>query len=150
MEAAHGAIAQLFTVGMGDFALGIPASTAVDARLAPAMTVYPKSAIARGTFPFQPLGALEFGLYLIGGLTIGAMSFSVLRGVVPVASGHVRVDLMVTVLVGGVVFNGIVSGVLSGVFERYQGRIAWLLPFGAVVLWQARYRHRSVPTLPVQ
>ncbi len=49
LEAGQGAFIQLFTVGMGDFALDIPASTVVDARLAPAMAVYPDSAIAHRT-----------------------------------------------------------------------------------------------------
>lgn len=60
-------------------------------------------------------------------------------------------------LMFGVLVNALVSGVLSGVFERYQGRVAWLLPVAAIGLWcvllgqpnEARARTRA-DRLPAQ
>lgn len=154
VEAVRGAVVQLFTVGMSDFAIGIPASTRIDARMAPAMTVYPASAIARRTFPVRPLGLLSLGLYLTGAIAIAATVRRTMRSVAPTSSspplgqaGVARPVVLIGVLVTGVVVNAVVSGVLSGVFERYQGRIAWLLPFGAVVLWQSQRRAATARAL---
>ncbi len=146
VEAGHGAFVQLFTVGMDDFALGIPASTVVDARLAPAMAVYPDSAIAHRTFPLEQLGVLAVTLYLLGAAAICAV-VAMRRELIPARDGRPRMMILLAVLVGGAVTNAVISGVLSGVFERYQGRIAWLLPFGAVVIWQAQRPRVNAPTL---
>ncbi len=154
VEAVRGAVVQLFTVGISDFAIGIPASTRIDARMAPAMTVYPASAIARRTFPLRPLGLLSLGLYLSAALGIAATLQASRRTAAPASSSPAparadgtRPAILLGVLVAGVVFNAVVSGVLSGVFERYQGRIAWLLPFAAVVLWQSQRRAASAAAL---
>lgn len=149
-EAVRGSITQLFTVGMGDFALGIPRSTVIDGRLAPAMATYPDSAIARRTFPLYPLGLLALGLYLGGAAAVLAALIAGrrdLRSLVP--NGRPRLAILLAVIVAGVVTNAIVSGILSGVFERYQGRIAWLMPFGAVVVWQAQRRRLGAAKLAV-
>lgn len=147
-EAVRGSIAQLFTVGMGDFALGIPRSTVIDARLAPAMATYPGSAIARRSFPLHTLGLLSLGLYLGGAAAILAALVVARRGLQsPVPNGRPRIAILLAVIVAGAFTNAVVSGVLSGVFERYQGRIAWLLPFGAVVVWQAQRRRQGAAEL---
>ena len=148
VEAVHGAAVQLFTVGVGDFALGIPAKTVIDTRLAPALATYPATAIARRTFPLYPLGIVAFVLYIGSIVVIFAALLPALRSVPMTArSGRPRIAVLLGVIIAGAVANAFVSGMLSGVFERYQGRVAWLLPFGAVVLWQAQRYRRSTAML---
>lgn len=148
VEAMRGGIVQLFTVGMDDFALGIPATTVIDARLAPAMAVYPDSAIAHRTFPLDRLRTLAVVLYLTGAAAIIAVLITARERLPhPDRNDRQRIKLLLAVLVGGAVTNAMVSGMLSGVFERYQGRIAWLLPFGAVILWQAQRRREDAAAL---
>lgn len=148
VEAVHGAAAQLFTVGVADFGLGIPARTVIDARLAPALATYPATAIARRTFPLYPLGVLVFALYIGSIVAILGALLPVTHGApVKVPNGRPRIAILLGVIIAGAVANAFVSGMLSGVFERYQGRIAWLLPFGAVVLWQAQRRRTGTATL---
>lgn len=150
-EAVRGSITQLFTVGMGDFALGIPASTTIDARLAPAMAAYPDSAVARRTFPWHPLGLLALSLYLGGAAAIVAALLASRRDLpLPALERRPRIMIFLAVIVAGAITNAVVSGVLSGVFERYQGRIAWLLPFGAVVVWQTQRRRRLTAKLALR
>ena len=43
----------------------------------------------------------------------------------------------------GVILNAAVCGILSGPFPRYQSRIVWLIPAGAVLLL-TRLRRRPV------
>jgi hypothetical protein len=50
----------------------------------------------------------------------------------------------VLVLLAGIVANAVISGAISGVFDRYQGRVAWLALFGFLVL-AARERRRRLP-----
>jgi hypothetical protein len=53
-------------------------------------------------------------------------------------------------IVTGVIFNAAISGVLAGVFDRYQGRVAWLMPLAAmagVAAWrEAAGRRDAAPT----
>lgn len=46
-----------------------------------------------------------------------------------------RLGLILCLLVG-VSGNALATGALSGAYDRYQARIAWLLPLGAVLLWR--------------
>jgi hypothetical protein len=60
-----------------------------------------------------------------------------------VASGDDRRLLAVLVMfAAGVVLNAAVCGILSGPFPRYQSRIVWLVPAGAL-LAVARLRQRT-------
>lgn len=46
----------------------------------------------------------------------------------------------------GVLVNGVVCGAISGVFDRYQGRVAWLLPFILLAWLVARRREVQITT----
>ena len=40
----------------------------------------------------------------------------------------------VLLLLTGIAANAVVSGAIAGVFDRYQGRVAWLASLGFAVL----------------
>jgi hypothetical protein len=49
-------------------------------------------------------------------------------------------------LVVAVLANALAAGALSGVHDRYQARIAWLLPLGAWLAWRASgFRRGRLP-----
>ncbi len=68
------------------------------------------------------------------------------------AIGWVRGDPLLRgvllALVVAVLGNALAAGALSGVHDRYQARIAWLLPLGAWLAWQARSRAGSAMRWP--
>ncbi len=49
-----------------------------------------------------------------------------------------RFRLAIWIVVGGIVANAGITGVLSAVADRYQGRVIWILPVLALSLWLAR------------
>ena len=51
----------------------------------------------------------------------------------------------ITMLLAGLVVNAAVNGIIAGVYDRYQGRIAWLAIFLAVYLWLALVAHARSP-----
>jgi hypothetical protein len=54
---------------------------------------------------------------------------------------------LTAVILFTVLGNAFLNGVLSGVFPRYQGRVAWMVPFLAGILLYARCQQRSAPAL---
>lgn len=142
LEAMRGSAQQFFTVGMDDFAIGIPASTAIDALMTPSMRDYPASRIAMHSFPFGPMARLALAAYLAG---FAGLIVALWRSV-PARPSKAAPDVVAVaaLVITGVALNAIVSGTLSGVFDRYQGRIAWLIPFVAVVALAARRQRVTV------
>ena len=67
-------------------------------------------------------------------------------GAAGLAQGLYRPALLIGTILFALVVNAVVSGALSGVFDRYQGRIVWLLPFAGVAAGIALSRSR-VPVL---
>lgn len=59
----------------------------------------------------------------------------------------VRLGLLLCLLVG-VTGNALATGALSGTYDRYQARIAWLLPLAALLFWPRQSRGAS-PLTPV-
>ncbi|BDG74232.1 hypothetical protein [Roseomonas fluvialis] len=131
----HNTVMQLLTAGIGD--------TLGPENLAAAL--HPR--IAEG-FPARETAAFEASLQMRGELRAAVAPLALLHALVllatlPVllaagwrtwrAGDAVRVGLLAAVLVG-VVGNAAATGGLSGVFPRYQARIAWLLPVVALLL----------------
>ena len=64
-------------------------------------------------------------------LSFGMMLWQRGRGGVPKDSDAVRFVLL---LLAGIAANAMVSGAIAGVFDRYQGRVAWLASLGFAAL----------------
>lgn len=58
-----------------------------------------------------------------------------------------RLALVLCILVG-VTGNALASGALSGPHDRYQARIAWLLPLGVLLAFAPRREHDLTPAPP--
>jgi hypothetical protein len=55
-------------------------------------------------------------------------------------AGDAMALAFLAIILGAMVANALATGGLSGVFPRYQARIAWLLPVGAILLLMPRRR----------
>ena len=49
----------------------------------------------------------------------------------------------------GLLANAAVCGILSAVTDRYQGRVAWILPVLAIIIW-LRVRAEATPATPAK
>nr|WP_198373410.1 hypothetical protein [Roseomonas rosulenta] len=131
----HNTVMQLLTAGIGD--------TLGPENLAAAL----RPRIAEG-FPAREAAAFDAALQARGELRTAVAPLApiypaVLLAALPLlalagwrawrARDAVRLGLLAAILVG-VVANAAATGGLSGVFPRYQARIAWLLPVGALLL----------------
>ena len=83
----------------------------------------------RGQLNFTALNERVYTLYAVALLALGALLGTSLRR-------HLRPTavLLVLVLAGGVVANAFVTGSLANVLDRLQARVAWVLPFAALLL----------------
>lgn len=122
---------QLFLVGIEEFGV-FPGGHATDrSALQPEMSRYVReSGVARKTMPLATISVAMTAAYLIG--------FAMLLGIALVRQWRERISrqswLAVHLIVAGVIANAAVCSIIGGVFDRYQGRVAWLIPFAALCL----------------
>lgn len=80
----------------------------------------------RGVHTVVIVGSLFCLLYLVGFRGNLGRYFSARPG---------QAGALFQLVLVGVLMNAALTGVLSGVFDRYQARVVWLLPFLCIVLW---------------
>lgn len=141
VEAARLSIDQFFIAGMDEFTERIQPTHRIDPALRPAMAAYPHSGIVAGDYPLATMSRITEATYLAA-LAVLAAAVAVLawprrfgrRRVGPVDP---RVIAAIAIVVGALVANAAVSATLSGVHDRYQGRIAWLAGLAAAAVLAA-------------
>jgi hypothetical protein len=105
-------------------------------------TAMRSTAAFREAWPLAPLWVFQGMVALISLLAIAGISWRT-----PRATGANREPsdavLLAVMIVLGVVANGVVCGVLSTLYGRYQARVEWLLPLAAAVLFLVRTRART-------
>jgi hypothetical protein len=130
---------QLGDVGVSEYGL-LPTDTiAPIPMLRWALDHYAASGIAQGWMPLDAISAMMRAVYFASLVGIGTLLWQKRSGPV-LARPSVR---LVVLLLVGVVANAIVSGAIAGVFDRYQGRVAWLAPLGFLVLLAMMLKERS-------
>jgi hypothetical protein len=132
---------QLVTAGIGDTLGPENLATALRPRIAGGfppgeVSTFDAGMQARGVLAaaVAPLNALHAGVLLLALPALGWGGWRAWR-----AGDAVALAFLAAVLLG-VVANAAATGGLSGVFPRYQARIAWLLPVAAMLLALARRR----------
>ncbi|UAJ09145.1 hypothetical protein [Polymorphobacter megasporae] len=136
IEAARLSVRCFFFAGMNDFSQRIMPNARIDPSLVSTMAAYPDSGIRTGSFPLVAVSQLTQLIY------DAALLVLVVAGAVVVQPGWFgrhriaaldrRLVAAIGVIIAGLLVNAIVCGTLSGVRDRYQGRIAWLASLAAV------------------
>ena len=88
------------------------------------------SAASRGTMPLRYFEAWIMGCVVIAGFVLAAA----LRRRIPRSPPDPPVIPIIIWTVIGLLVNGAVCGILSGPHDRYSARVAWLLPFAALLI----------------
>jgi hypothetical protein len=123
-------IRQFFCVGVNELGnvRGLAPDMAISFR--DALTAYPTTAVGQRTMPLGAISWMMLVTYLLGlmGLVATTVAFAARRRTVwaPAKVG-------IGALLLGLIFNAVLSGAVSGVFDRYQGRVAWLVVFAVLV-----------------
>lgn len=134
---------QLADVGVTEYGLAVDVPPGEEPGMETILENYKTSRVAEGTMPLDGLSIVMLAAYLAGFAGLIALLLSQSRANLPRQMWEIA-----AVLVAGVVINAAVSGVIAGVFDRYQGRVAWLIPFAAALLWiQAISRTRATTSV---
>jgi len=97
------------------------------------LTTLQASAAYRGTMPLRYLNAWLLGSVVIAGLVVAA---ALLRRVPRAPADSPVVPIIIWTVIG-ILVNAAVCGVFSGPHDRYSARVAWLLPFAALLIAEA-------------
>lgn len=129
---------QLLVVGTTEFAQ----RTGLDPEFATGMSrtlnAYKSTRVMAGTMPMAALSLMMTLVYAAA--AIGLALITVLRP--SFLAAPKPLPLLRLLLIVGVVANAAVCGIISGVFDRYQGRVAWILPF-ILLAWAVERRMAS-------
>jgi hypothetical protein len=87
----------------------------------------------------RPLRYLEAFQYFIVVISLAVLAFRILSWIGSsktdlIGKDRRRLTLFVLAIVGGIVINAIVCGVIAGPVARYQARVIWLVPMLAMLL----------------
>ena len=141
MASLHGFAEQLGRFGLGEFAYTDGLRHGMAESLPPkARAAFVNSALYRGSFPLTAADAIVRGT--VGVATLYLLWIAARAGFGRPRPAH-RDDEAATpgllsfaaVLVGGVVANAAVTGILSTPHDRYQARVIWLIPLLAMVVF---------------
>jgi hypothetical protein len=123
---------QILDTDLSDFDYNATVRASLTARTPPAAAETIRRSLAyRGAWPLGPLWALQSAASLAalaGAAGLALRSRGAGRSEAPVAI------LFLALVVVGVLANGVVCGVLSTLYGRYEARVVWLLPLAAAAL----------------
>jgi hypothetical protein len=130
-------VGQFLTAGVSEFRITSGLEPEKQPGFADALERYKSTLIYRRAFPLPAISMLVLISYLgcLAIVVVLAIRWLSVHG--PSAHAEPRIDgelsTAALVAVTGVIVNALICGVLSGVFDRYQGRLAWLMPLFAVL-----------------
>jgi hypothetical protein len=121
-------VSQFGLVGVTEYALGPRPGPKAKPELAVLLARYEQSMAGHQKWPFNT-ASLVMKITYIGSFGVLLVALWRLTG-----TGWYQQPQIATIvwIMLGLVVNAAVSGVVGGVFDRYQGRVAWLVPLVAV------------------
>ena len=135
---------QILLPGVREYGLVPTDQPGTPAVLLPLISDYRLSTIARGEMPLGAISILISASYFASTMILILLIASSRRTKV-VDQPRSSWAPFATFILAGVILNGIVCGSISGVFDRYQGRVAWLTTFVALAwLWSRWTEARAV------
>lgn len=145
-SAASNAVREFFSIGLSEFDRSDLANEWLTAKLPPQYRArFRASAQYNGFVPARTWSAINVVIFWFGVVTLALILFA--SGIRKQFGGP-QLNLAALILIG-VIINAAVCGIISGPHDRYQARVAWLVPFAAIALRPrrsgcARWRRRSV------
>jgi hypothetical protein len=133
------AVQQFFDVGATEFRRQVPVSRRISPPIHRLLVDYQRTELAHGRIPMIELSWLMLGVYLVSlavGVGVLARRWPGVWAGLRRNSGpedELRFWAAFVIMLKGLAINAAVSGVLAGVFDRYQGRVAWLAALFALV-----------------
>ncbi|WP_313535043.1 hypothetical protein [Sphingomonas sp.] len=130
-----GVFRQIATVGVTEY--GLMPRDALTTLLHPDIQAYHRSGIGHHTMPLRLISGLMLACYALGGVALVILAARVRGqpgGFQTLSAAHTRLFEATLLVVFAVLLNGAVCGAISGVFDRYQGRVAWLIPLFALAI----------------
>jgi hypothetical protein len=123
---------QLTSMGLSEFNYGETDKRYYRTKVPPEhLVTLEKTAAWRGSFPAAFVAVLTTALFAIA-LGYGGLNVFVARRR---NSLPPPVLYVTTIIVAGVFINDAICGVMSGAFDRYGARVAWLIPLAAFLLY---------------
>jgi len=92
-----------------------------------------ESAAYRGTMPLRYLEGWIQGCVVLALFVVAAV---LLRRIPRTPPGSPTVPIIIWIVIG-ILVNAAICGILSGPHDRYAARVAWLLPFAALLIAEA-------------
>jgi hypothetical protein len=108
-------------------------------------TAFVGSALYRGAFPLGLADAL-IRLAVAAAAAYLVWAAVVIRRPPPGSAPDVVLPTFAVILIGGVVANAAVTGILSTPHDRYQARVIWLIPLLAMIVLLRRRRRPPAAT----
>lgn len=137
---SENAVRQFFGVGVTEFGRPIKTRTGLAAEMQALLRNQQDSAVAEGWMPLPAISRVMTAAYVAALLALMLLAPRLVR------RGADERLMVALLLCAGVTLNAIVTGVLSGVFDRYQGRVAWLLLLAAAIaFFSLRERSAGAP-----
>ncbi len=132
---------QFVTVGVTQFGVRPPARTDASPAVQPMLEQWPHTSIGRGVFPLATISGVMLVAYLAG---LGVLLVAAVR--VPRRSepDFVARQAAIAWLMTGVITNAAVLGMIAGIYDRYQGRVVWMVLLAAVMS-VAMWRDNATP-----
>ena len=133
LASARNAALQVVDIELSDFNYKPSLRASLTARTPPATAAVIRRSLAyREAWPLGPLWALQAAATLAALAAAGWLASRPRFGIAnPDAA---RAGLLFALIVIGVLANGVVCGVLSTLYGRYEARVVWTLPLAACAL----------------
>tara|TARA_R110002072_G_scaffold205468_1_gene363409 strand:+ start:715 stop:2292 length:1578 start_codon:yes stop_codon:yes gene_type:complete len=147
-----GAFQQLYRFGLGEFGYTDSMHRMFVRKSPPDVRAeFEASRLYRGTFPLKSANWLT---YIVTSITFGVVVVFLLpaRGTDDDTGMQTRrrnLILFCLLILGGILSNAAITGILSTPHDRYQARVIWLLPLlaqMALIHWMTRAQHDGAPT----
>ncbi|HEX4077804.1 MAG TPA: hypothetical protein VHX61_02875 [Rhizomicrobium sp.] len=91
------------------------------------MEAYLAARQQRGEIDFRPISRLDVA---VGFLSLGALLLMLVRAI---RLGNRRTTVLLGFVLGALMGNAAICGILSGPHDRYQSRLIWLAPFAVLL-----------------
>lgn len=135
---AGGMLRQFATVGITEYGLA-PYRTSANSPLNGEIRHYSETLVGRQAMPLALLSLVMLACYAASWAMLAIMGF---RNRNALRDARCQdFTYAVLLVLAGVALNAAICGAISGVFDRYQGRVAWLVPFlalAALFAWRQR------------